>query len=75
MKCALDRLGYAGSPGAFRRAPGFAALTPEERWRAAMLGGKAAQAKGTAHRFTAGEAQGARKGVAARRRKRRREPT
>ena len=36
---------------------GFAALSPEQRQAIARSGGKAAQAKGTAHRFTSQEAK------------------
>jgi uncharacterized protein len=38
---------------------GFAALTPEQRKAIASSGGKAAQAKGTAHQFTPQEAAAA----------------
>ena len=36
---------------------GFASMTPDERRRLASLGGKAAHAKGTAHRWTREEAR------------------
>lgn len=36
---------------------GFAALTPERRRAISMAGGRAAHAKGTAHRFTKEEAR------------------
>ena len=45
---------------------GFATLTPEQRRAISTKGGKAAQAKGTAHRWTSEEAQTAgRKGGSA----------
>jgi len=45
---------------------GFAAISPERRQAIASLGGKAAHAKGTAHRFTKEEARVAgKKGAAA----------
>lgn len=44
---------------------GFASLTPEKRREIASLGGRAAHAKGVAHRFTPAEAREAgRKGGA-----------
>ena len=47
---------------------GFAALTPERRTEISRLGGRAAHAAGTAHRFTPEEAETAgRKGGLARR--------
>ena len=39
-----------------KKAKGFAALSPEQRKLIAALGGKAAQRKGTAHRFDHAEA-------------------
>jgi general stress protein YciG len=49
---------------------GFASLTPARRREIATLGGKAAHAKGTAHRFTPAEASAAgRKGGQASQRK------
>lgn len=38
---------------------GFASLTPEQRREIASMGGRAAQEKGTAHRFTSDEAKSA----------------
>ncbi len=49
---------------------GFASMTPEERFRIAQMGGRAAQRLGTAHRFTSEEAREAgRKGGAISRRR------
>jgi hypothetical protein len=61
---ALDRLGVAGRPA--HGCGGFAALSAEERRRISALGGKAAHAKGRAHRFTGATAAAAgRKGAKA----------
>jgi hypothetical protein len=63
VKAALDR---QGDTGPRRRGRGFAALSAEERRRISSLGGKAAHAKGKAHRFTGATAAAAgRKGAKA----------
>jgi hypothetical protein len=55
---------------------GFAAMTPEQRRKIASLGGRAAQATGTAHHWTPDEARSAgAKGAASGHRKRRRHET
>lgn len=40
-----------------RKRRGFAAMDPEEQQRIASMGGKAAQAKGTGHKFTSEQAR------------------
>lgn len=47
------------SEQAEKKPRGFAALTPEERRERASHGGKASQARGTAHRWTSEEARDA----------------
>jgi hypothetical protein len=54
VKAALDRLGEPA-----RGRGGFAALSAGQRRRIASLGGKAAHAKGAAHRFTSATAAAA----------------
>ena len=58
-------------PDMLKQRCGFALLTPERRKEIASKGGKAAQAKGTGHRFTKEEAiaAGSLGGKATRRRK------
>jgi hypothetical protein len=55
VAAALKRMGYEGGP----KPVGFAAVPPEKRREIGSRGGKAAQARGTAHRFDSAEAAAA----------------